>query len=148
MRVRIIPPVWFLLTLVLMYLADRFMPLAEVFPNPSNLAGLAPALAGALLAAIAANEFRKAETTVRPFEESSALVISGPFRFTRNPMYLGMVITLCGIAMVLGSLSSWLPVPAFGWLIQTRFVVREEQIMSEKFGDDYQKYRQRVRRWF
>lgn len=147
MPVRIIPPVWLLLTMVLMYLADRFVPLAEVIHHPFSLAGLAPVLAGALLAAVAANEFRKAETTVRPFRESSALVISGPFRFTRNPMYLGMLISLCGIAMLLGSLSAWLPVPAFAWLIQTRFVLREEQIMSEKFGDDYEKYRQRVRRW-
>lgn len=148
MRLRIMPAAWFLLALVFMYAADSFLPLAEGFPQPLNLAGVIPVFSGMFIAAFAANEFRKARTTVRPFEETTALVISGPFRFTRNPMYLGMVLTLCGVAMVLGSLSPWLLVPAFVWLIQVRFVRREERIMTEKFGAAYTAYRQQVRRWF
>lgn len=145
---RMIPVAWFALSLLFMFLAHRLLPLAEIFPAPLNFAGLVPAFAGALLAAIAANEFRKLKTSVNPLGESTALVTSGPFRFTRNPMYLGMVLALCGIAMVFGSLSPWLPVPAFAWLIQVLFVVPEEKILAEQYGEAYRAYRRRVGRWF
>ena len=84
---------------------------------------------------------------MRPFEPSTALVEDGPFRFSRNPMHLGMVLVLAGAFILLGSLSPLFVLPAFVWLLHTRFVVREEAHMERHFGDCYLDYKRRVRRW-
>ena len=66
---------------------------------------------------------------------------------TRNPMYLGLTLTLVGIATLLGSLSPWLVVPAFAVAISRLFIRHEEQTLQERFGDEYLAYRKTVRRW-
>jgi protein-S-isoprenylcysteine O-methyltransferase Ste14 len=83
-------------------------------------------------------------TTAR---EPSAVVTTGPFAFTRNPMYLGMVLCLLGWAVLLGSLVPFVVVPAFFALLHCRFVLREEPFMAERFGQEYESYRERARRW-
>jgi protein-S-isoprenylcysteine O-methyltransferase Ste14 len=84
---------------------------------------------------------------VLPFSEPSALVTTGPFAFTRNPMYLGLVLALLGWAVLLGSLVPFAVVPAFFALIHYRFVLREEPFMMDRFGQEFASYRERVRRW-
>ncbi|MCH8885675.1 MAG: hypothetical protein IIC13_03715 [SAR324 cluster bacterium] len=70
----------------------------------------------------AAGLFRKYGTALKPFKESSALVTDGPFRFSRNPMYLSMVVALTGAAVVLGTVTPLLILPAFAWLITVQVV--------------------------
>ncbi|MCH7779688.1 MAG: isoprenylcysteine carboxylmethyltransferase family protein [Acidobacteria bacterium] len=89
----------------------------------------------------------KLGTPLKPFEESTVVVTTGMFRFTRNPMYLGMVVGLLGAAIFLGSLVSLLPVPAFIAIIHFQFIVREERFMEELFGAEYLAYKRKVRRW-
>jgi len=103
--------------------------------------------AGALLSLWAALLFRQAGTTIKPFRQSSALVSRGPYNVTRNPMYLGMVIALIGVAIRLGSLTPFVVVPVFAFVIQTSFIQSEERLLEETFGPEYARYRARVRRW-
>ena len=143
-----IPPLWFALALALMVALHWLLPIAQVVAWPWSLAGSVLVVAGILLAVVAERRFKRAGTAVRPFEPSTALVEDGPFRFTRNPMYLGMILVLAGVFILLGSLSPLLVLPAFVWLLHARFVVHEEAHMERHFGERYLVYQRRVRRWF
>jgi protein-S-isoprenylcysteine O-methyltransferase Ste14 len=142
-----IPPVIFLCSLVVQAALDRFAPAVRLVPEAWTFAGLVPLAGGLILAGIAAARFRSVETDVHPFGEPTALVTSGPYRLTRNPMYLGLSSMLLGIAVLLGSLTPFLVPPAFGWIITRRFIEMEEMKMSRIFGEEYDAYRGRVRRW-
>jgi protein-S-isoprenylcysteine O-methyltransferase Ste14 len=91
--------------------------------------------------------FKRAGTNIRPFLPSTALVLSGPYRFTRNPMYLGMAGTLLGAGVFMGSITPFVVIPAFMALITERFIVREEEKLEAAFGREYLDYKARVWRW-
>ncbi|MGO2387344.1 MAG: methyltransferase family protein, partial [Psychrobacter sp.] len=94
-------------------------------------------------------QFKKAQTTVNPHtpEKSTNLVTSGIYRYTRNPMYLGLVLVLLGWAFYLSHLLPFMLVPVF-MIYMTRFQIQpEEKMMAQKFGREYQVYLSRVRRW-
>jgi protein-S-isoprenylcysteine O-methyltransferase Ste14 len=105
-------------------------------------AGLVVALAGVLA-------FRRAKTTVNPLtpEATTAMVTSGIYRFTRNPMYLGFLFVLAGWAMYLSNLLGFALLPLFA-LYLTRFqIVPEERALCAKFSDAFTAYKRSVRRW-
>jgi protein-S-isoprenylcysteine O-methyltransferase Ste14 len=106
------------------------------------LAGIAFALAGVI-------SFQRAQTTVNPLkpDSASALVQSGVFRLTRNPMYVGMALVLVGWAAFLASPWTLLGPVAFVWFIQRFQIVPEERAMEKLFGEEFARYRARVRRW-
>ncbi len=113
-----------------------------------TLAG-ALALAGLALDLTSVAAFVRERTTVNPLRptRTTVLVIAGAYRFTRNPMYLGMALLLAGWAVLLGS---WVSVaaPVVFVAFITRFqIVPEERAMAARFGQDYRAYCQRVRRW-
>jgi len=143
----VIPPIWFALGLTAIFLLDRFFP-------PSNFSGPVAVGLGAVLillglasAISAAGLFRKADTGIVPFSEATTLVTSGAFRFSRNPMYLGMVFVLLGTALIVGSVAGLLVAPIFMLIIQYRFILDEERMMRDVFGKEFEEYRRRVRRW-
>jgi protein-S-isoprenylcysteine O-methyltransferase Ste14 len=142
-----IPPVYFLLGLASQVLLHHLLPAMQLLGHPWWMVGVLLIASGIGLAVWGNLRFRRQGTPVRPFEPSTALVQDGPFVFTRNPMYLGMLVVLIGNAMVLGSLSPWLVVPIFLWLITSLFIVHEEAMMETLFGEAYSDYRRRVRRW-
>lgn len=114
---------------------------------PMIAAGCATAGMAVGIAGIAA--FREHGTTVHPMhpEKASTVVRSGVYRFTRNPMYLGLTLMLSGWAVYLGSLAAVLVVPLFV-AYMTRFqIVPEERALQERFGADFLTYRDSVRRW-
>jgi len=123
------------------------LPVAKVVPTPWNLLGILPLVVGVVINLVADRAFHAAQTTVRPFEKSSALVTSGVFRVSRNPMYLGFVLLLIGLAVLLRSLTPYVVVVAFAALLDRQFVAVEERMLAEQFGADWQRYRQRTRRW-
>ena len=92
-------------------------------------------------------QFKRASTTVKPFEPTTALIESGPFSFSRHPMYLGMLLIMSGIALILGSLSPWVIIPLFAWQLSRRFVDPEERKLEASFGERYREYKNRVRCW-
>jgi protein-S-isoprenylcysteine O-methyltransferase Ste14 len=123
------------------------VPLGVLVPSPIHLAGAVLVVAGLAIALWAAGLFRLAGTPVVPFTQSTALVTGGIYRWTRNPMYLGMIIALIGLAVVLGTISPFLPIPFFVWQIRRKFVLPEEAFLEEIFGSRYLEYKARVRRW-
>lgn len=144
---KIIPPVYFVLTLIAMACLHQLLPIARFIAPPFSYAGVALLLLGMLLAAVSAEAFRKAGTPVIPFEKSTVLVTSGFYRYTRNPMYLGLLLLLIGAALLFGTVGALLPIPFFVWVIEARFIRGEERFLQEIFGDDYLEYKRRVRRW-
>ena len=123
------------------------MPLRKIIPWPWNLLGIFPLACGLALNVIADNAFRTAKTTVKPFEESAALVTSGVFHITRHPMYLGFVLTLIGIAVLLGSLVAFFVIPVSAVLIDRIFIQVEERMLEAKFDQAWLDYKAQVRRW-
>ncbi|MDE0480263.1 MAG: isoprenylcysteine carboxylmethyltransferase family protein [Gammaproteobacteria bacterium] len=143
----VIPPIWFALGLIAVFLLDRYLPLVS-FSGPTALGlGAILILLGLASAISAAGLFRKADTGIVPFSEATALVTSGAFRCSRNPMYLGMVLVLLGTALATGSAVGLLVAPVFMLIIQYRFILDEERMMREVFGKEFEDYRRRVRRW-
>ena len=146
-RGRILPPVYLLLSLILMMWLRWFLSGPAIVLLPLRYAGILLFAFGATLVLYVASLFRRAGTTIRPFQESSALVAQGPFRVSRNPIYLGMVAALIGIGLMLGTAVPFLVVPAFAVLIDLRFIRAEEADLERTFGESYRNYKARVRRW-
>jgi len=143
----LVPPVYFLVALLLMAFFHRIAPGAYLLQAPYRYGGVV--LIGLALGLMvwAAVLFRRAGTNIRPFLPSTALVVSGPYKFTRNPMYLGMAGVLLGTAVYMGSLTPFFVIPAFMALIGERFIVAEEAKLEAAFGREYLDYKARVRRW-
>jgi protein-S-isoprenylcysteine O-methyltransferase Ste14 len=110
-------------------------------------AGGTLALLGLFLMLWAGGRFRRAGTSVRPWEASSALITEGPYGKTRNPMYVGMTLIYLGLAIALHSIIALLLIIVVAIVMQTHVVAREERYLESRFGDDYRAYKQRVRRW-
>lgn len=144
---KILPPVYLLLMLILMTGLHFLLPMAHIIPEPYSYAGAVLVVLGIAIAAVAAGSFHKAGTPVIPFEPSTALVTGGVYRYTRNPMYLGMVLLLIGAAILFGSLGAWIPIPFFIWIIQANFIRGEERFLEAIFGEQYREYKRKVRRW-
>ena len=144
---RILPLPWLLIFLLLQAGANYYLPLLKLFENPVTLVAVLPLLLGLFVMVSGARAFNRAETPLLPFETSTTLVVAGPFRFTRNPMYLGMTLILAGTAVFFGSLAPLLSVPVFFFLIRHQYVIPEENMMKELFGEEYLLYCRRVRRW-
>jgi protein-S-isoprenylcysteine O-methyltransferase Ste14 len=144
---RIIPPVYLLLTNVLLVMMHFLLPVRQIIEGPSRLFGLIPFAAGLAVGSWTIAKFRITNTTLRPGEVSNRLMTDGPFRFSRNPIYTGMVLLLAGQAIVLGSLGPWCIIPPFIWIIRRNFIPVEESMLAGTFGEEYRQYQDRVRRW-
>ena len=143
----LVPPVYFLVALLLMAFLHRAAPWLHVIQAPYRYAGIVIMGLSLCLIVWAAFLFRHAGTSIRPFLPSTALVVAGPYRFTRNPMYLGMAGILLGAALYMGSITPFIVIPAFMALITERFIVPEEAKLEAAFGRDYLDYKARVSRW-
>lgn len=145
--VKIIPPTYFYLSILLMVVLHFALPVTLVLGRPFRLLGLVPAATGAAMAVIADRSFKKAGTSVEPLGETTAFITTGMFRISRHPMYLGFVLFLLGVAMLLGSLTPFIVTAAFAILMEVVFVRFEERKMEGQFGEAWRKYKHRVRRW-
>ncbi len=143
----ILPPVYFLMALIATVLVWLLLPEWRVTSGLVRGLGGALLLAGVAVNVVADRAFARHGTTVKPFEESSALVTAGIFGLTRNPMYLGVVLMLAGVSMLLGSLVALVPALLLAIFLDRRFIRVEEEMLAEKFGDAWQTYRARTRRW-
>jgi protein-S-isoprenylcysteine O-methyltransferase Ste14 len=135
------------LTLGAMLALHVAVPIVSLIHPPYSYLGVIPILFGLVISGTSARAFREAGTPVIPFEKSTALVTDGWYRYTRNPMYLGLVVTLVGVWVALGTLSPLLPMIVFVWIIEMQFIRGEEQFLDEIFGEQYRSYKLRVRRW-
>ena len=144
---RIIPPFYFLLAVGLMVVLDRWAPGVRWLTRPLTLVGVFPFVVGLGFMIATMRSLRHHETTIKPFHPSTTLITGGPFRASRNPIYLGMTMMLLGIALFLGSATPLIPVVMFAFWIQVRFILKEEAHLTEQFGDAYRRYQASVRRW-
>jgi protein-S-isoprenylcysteine O-methyltransferase Ste14 len=147
LRKKLLPPSYLFFSLIVMVGLHFVWPLVNVIDYPWSLSGCVPLLIGTVLNLIADQAFKRAGTTVKPFEESNALITDGVFRISRHPMYLGMVLMLFGIAMLMGTLTPFFVIPVFALLMQNRFIAVEERTLEVRFGDHWVDYKTRVRQW-
>ena len=133
----------------LMWLVSRLVPgFHFVLPGREFLA-LTLATSGAMIIVLGVACFRRAKTTINPMkpELSSSLVISGIYKLTRNPMYLGFLLVLVGWAVFLSNALAFVFVAAFIFYMNRFQIEPEEKALAGKFGQEFLDYKSRVRRW-
>ena len=142
-----LPPTYLLTSLILLAGLWALLPGPRIIEAPWNLLGVELGVLGVGLNLVGNRQFQKAKTAMNPFGQPRVLVTTGVFRHSRNPMYLGMVLLVLGIAILLGRATPFVA-PALLWIaLKYRLIPQEERTMSERFGKEYIRYRTRVRRW-
>ena len=130
---------------VVVELVRRSVP-AGAFPGAGIVGGVV-FVVGAIIAGWGLMTFRRARTTTVPGEKSAQLVTWGPYRFTRNPMYVGLTVAYLGEALILRQIWPLLFLPLVLAYVNWVVIPLEETRLLEVFGADYDGYRARVRRW-
>ena len=141
------PPLFFILGFLAGYIVHRLYPVSLLPRHAGRLPGIVLVAAGVALIADFVMRFRQAGTTIRPDQASSALVTTGPFRYSRNPAYLAWVVIYLGATLLLNSWWPLLILPMAMLSLQQYAIRREEAFLEQKFGEEYRAYKQRVRRW-
>ena len=144
---RFYPPVLLLVAVVLMVALHYVLPVARWLAWPWRALGALPIAMALLVGFWGAVQFRRHDTTIIPFEQSTALIAKGPYRYSRNPLYISMTLILVGLWILLGSLSPVVVVPLFVWWISSRFIANEERHLEAQFGRTYLEYKTKVKRW-
>lgn len=149
LELKVPPVVAVILFAVVMAGVARLLPmLSFVLPGRLELA-IALTLAGIVMSLVGILAFRRHQTTINPLNPgaATAIVTTGVYRFTRNPMYVGFVLILAGWAAFLANMGAVLGVPLCVAYL-TQFQIKpEERILLDKFGGSFEDYRARVRRW-
>ena len=143
----VMPTTYLLVAIVAMVALNYLFPAVWIIPPLWNLLGIIPLAFGIIINLIADQAFHKTNTTVKPFEESTALIKEGVFRISRNPMYLGFVLVLTGIAVLIRSLAPYAIIFAFVILMDRMYIRVEERMLAEKFGTEWEDYKRSTRRW-
>jgi protein-S-isoprenylcysteine O-methyltransferase Ste14 len=144
---RVPPPGYMLVSIIVMVLLSRYLPLGRWLGDPWRYLGIILIVIGFALGAGSGFYFRKLGTNPRPGSRATLIVTTGPFRFTRNPMYISLTTILAGVAILLGTYSPLIIIPVFVLLIHYQFVLREEKLMEEWFGEAYLEYKKKTPRW-
>ena len=143
------PPLLFVLGFAFAWLLHRRWPLA-LLQNPSAVSvsfGWLLISAGLALLAAGLLTFLRHRTGIYPNQPATTMVMNGPYRFTRNPMYVALTTLYLGIALLLNMLWALLLLPVVIVVLQLAVIRREERYLKEKFGEAYMDYCRRVRRW-
>lgn len=143
----LLPPSLFLICLLLALALHLLAPGARWLPAPWNLAGLALVPVGLWLLIRGSRLFARRGTNIDTFLDPDVLVTDGPFRVTRNPMYLGFVLVLGGGCLALGTLLPLLSLALFVAVVDRWYIPFEERACAARFGEAYRAYQARTRRW-
>jgi protein-S-isoprenylcysteine O-methyltransferase Ste14 len=146
-KVALPPPFIFFGYLLSALVLELVVPFPPPWPTPLRILGGALLLAGLLLGAAAFSEMRKAHTTPDARRPTTALVTGGPYRLTRNPIYLGFVCIFLGSTLLVGTLWGILLSPFLIGTITRWIIHAEESYLEGKFKDRYRAYCARVRQW-
>ena len=145
------PPIVPILTIVAGHVLGRFLPIFpdSVLSTPERywIGGLIAVASVLILIVWPARQFQQSGQDPKPWTPTPEIVVAGAYRFTRNPMYLGMLVFCIGFAIVLSD--AWIVIltPVCGWLIYLLAIRHEEAYLEEKFGESYRAYKTTVRRW-
>ena len=141
------PPVIYLAFLLIGFGADALWPAAVLPQGPRYAAGAAPIALGLALGFAAVRQFRRHDTSFKPHEPSTALITGGPYRYSRNPIYLALGLLYAGIGIAAdGPWTLALLVPLLV-VLHYGVIIREERYLERKFADDYRRYKSTTRRW-
>jgi protein-S-isoprenylcysteine O-methyltransferase Ste14 len=141
------PPLIFLAGLGLGFALEALLPGSSVPDALGWILGGALLLAGIVLLFLFEREFQRKKTAANPWRPTTAIASDGPYRFTRNPAYVGMALVYVGIALCSQALWVLLPLPVVLAIIDRGVIAREERYLERKFGQEYLDYKGRVRRW-
>lgn len=142
-----LPPTWLFGALLAMLALHEWLPLATLLEGPWTSLGFVLIGAASVVLFLCLSRFYRAKTGIRPFTPAHELVVDGAFRFSRNPMYVGLLGVCLGVAIRLGTVSPMAVPPLLFLLLDRRFVRREEIFLRERFGAAFDDYCGRVRRW-
>jgi protein-S-isoprenylcysteine O-methyltransferase Ste14 len=145
--VRFPPPFLYALAVAGGLLLNRWWPLAIGWPTVATSIGVALGAAGFVLMFGGIGAFWRSRTSIIPVRPASTLVVAGPYRFTRNPMYVGLAAVTVALGLIL---DTWWPIlllPSALFLVQRLVIAREERYLLRRFPGQYEAYMRRVRRW-
>jgi protein-S-isoprenylcysteine O-methyltransferase Ste14 len=146
---RIHPPRLFFLLFAVGFIGGYFFH-SEPLPHAGicKLVGTLFGIAGLCIILWAWRLFKQAQNEIHPTSETNtALIISGPYRYTRHPMYVGLVLMLLGAAVFLNTLPMFISTVALFFILDKIFIPFEEAKMERIFGESYRNYKSQVRRW-
>ncbi|SFR44835.1 methyltransferase family protein [Litoreibacter janthinus] len=141
-----IPPVWLTGFIALSWFLARLAPAGFSYGLPRAL-GWGLMAVGLLLIVWSAIWFWRRKTTIEPHHAPTALIVEGPYRLSRNPIYLGMALILSGVIVWMGQAAGFILIPIFVTVINRRFVIPEEAMLRKVFGTSAEAYLQATRRW-
>lgn len=149
MRNRVPPPLLTVVSILLIWFASRVLPALNFTFGAAIWVGSTLVICGIALLLWAGVLFKRKKTTVNPFRPKSTktIVATGPYRFSRNPMYLGMMLTIIGVGLYIGSLSLLPVCIIFMVYINETQIKPEERALAEAFGAEFKDYISNVRRW-
>ena len=136
------PPAIFLIPFLIGYLCRDLLPR---FGSP--VIGSVLAVAGLAIGAWAFATMLRARTNIDPYKPATTVVSTGPYRFSRNPIYVAMTLLYAGAALSFRIIPALILLPIALLLLHFGVIRREERYLEAKFGDRYREYRSRVRRW-
>jgi len=142
-----LPPLIFIAFLALGILTNRIYPLHFIHSPIRNIIGAIFVAYSVLTSGLAIYQMRRAGTNVDVRKPSTTVVTEGIYRYTRNPMYISMVLLLVALSVLLNNLWITILTPFFIIVIQKGVIEREERYLEGKFGTDYTSYKKRARRW-
>jgi protein-S-isoprenylcysteine O-methyltransferase Ste14 len=145
--IRVPPPLIYLLPLLVGLLLDRKSHVPFLPGRVGRFLGWPLLGGGALLGGWFSRTMRESEAPIRTDRPVPRLTTNGPFRYTRNPGYLGLAMMYAGIAVLRNSLWAILLLPLVVLVIQREVIGREERYLERTFGEEYLDYKRRVRRW-
>jgi len=144
---KFLPPHFLFLFTLLAIILHFTIPLKQIIYVPYNLLGIILIILGLIPAFWTKNHFEKKNTTILPHENPTSLSLEGPFRISRNPIYLGAVLTLFGVAILLGSIITFIFPLFMFFVLDFLFIPFEEENLERIFKNKYLDYKNKVRRW-
>ena len=144
---KLVPPILFLLCLVVMIILNSIYPIDYWLKSPLNLLGILPIMIGFLSLFTTLNQYRKIRTEINTFKQPNKLITNGLFKYSRNPIYLGFTLVLLGAATLFGNVAAIIPVIFFFLLSNFWYIPFEEKNLEKFFGHSYLVYKKDVRRW-
>jgi protein-S-isoprenylcysteine O-methyltransferase Ste14 len=145
--VRVPPPLIGIVLLITGWLLQLAWPLNFLSSSMSHAIGVIVFVSGLPIAITAVICMRRNRTTVNPYRRTTALVCSGPFRFTRNPLYVAMILHYCGIAIFLRLPWALILAPIVVLIMTKWVIIPEETYLERLFGEEYDRYKSEVPRW-
>jgi protein-S-isoprenylcysteine O-methyltransferase Ste14 len=141
------PPLWYAMAVLISVLLDRRWPLPIAAGPLTTIAGAVFVVGWMALSFPSIGRFRRSKTSIVPIRPAGSLVVSGPYHYTRNPMYVSLALLTIACALFL---ATWWPiallVPTLA-IVQQFVILPEERYLRRRFGTEYEAYSRRVRRW-